>query len=202
MKVLGSLFIATTFMFANGLVVKNGDVVITLNNVEKSLKDKESLALDFGSTVCFKSGEGRVLINEKIQLKKPNKCYLVPTPKEFDIKDYALKAKDLISVAMIDSTEKVKSGVSTKGVNDLDDGTDIVLKSSAEDLVVYSDKFGPLPIIVNLKDENGNVLMSVENEQSDITLFKVAGNTIKTGYKVEVLNGFDEVLVSKKIIKE
>lgn len=201
MKVLGSLFIATTFMFANGLIVKNGDVVITLNNVEKSLKDKESLALDFGSTVCFKSGEGRVLINDKIQLKKPNKCYLVPTPKEFDIKDYALKAKDLISVAMIDSTEKVKSGVSTKGTNDLEDGKDIILKGN-EDLVVYSDMFGPLPITVNLKDEKGSILMSVENEDSDITLFKVAGNSVKNGYRVEVLSGMEEVLINKKIVKE
>lgn len=202
MKVLGSLLVMATFVFANGLVVKNGDVVITLNNVEKSLKDKQSLSLDFGSTVCFKSGEGRVLINEKIQLKKPNKCYLVPTPKEFDIQEYTLKVKDLISVAMIDSTEKVKSGVSTKGVNELDDGKDIVLKNSAEDLVVYSDKFGPLPIIVNLKDENGNILMSVENEDSDITLFKVAGNSVKNGYRVEVLSGMEEVLINKKIVKE
>lgn len=197
MKILGSLFVASTLMFANGLVVKNGDVLITLNNVEKSLKDNENLALDFGSTVCFKSGEGRVLINDKIQLKKPNKCYLIPVPENSN-KDSILK--DTIATK-IDSTEKVKSGVSTRGIINFDDGKDIILKGN-DDLVVYSDKFGPLPITVNLKDEKGNILMSVENEESDITFFKVAGNTIKTGYKIEILSGMEEILINKKIVKE
>lgn len=201
MRILGSLFVASTFMFANSLVIKNGDVLISLNNVEKSLKDNQSLALDFGSTVCFKSGEGRVLINDKIQLKKPNKCYLVPTPKEFDIKEFVSQKTEPILLTKIDSTEKVKSGVSTKGTNDLEDGKDIVLKGN-EDLVIYSDMFGPLPVTVNLKDEKGNILMSVENEDSDITLFKVAGNTVKNGYRVEVLSGMEEVLINKKIVKE
>ncbi|MDD3008783.1 MAG: hypothetical protein PHQ70_07955 [Arcobacter sp.] len=201
MKILGSLFVASTLMFANGLVVKNGDVLITLNNVEKSLKNNENLALDFGSTVCFKGGEGRVLINEKIQLKKPNKCYLVPTPKEFNIKEFVSEKTQPLLLTKIDSTEKVKSGVSTKGTNDLDDGKDILLKGN-DDLIVYSDMFGPLPVTVNLKDEKGNILMSVENEDNDITLFKVVGNSVKTGYKVEVISGMEEVLIDKKIVKE
>lgn len=44
--------------------------------------------------------------------------------------------------------------------------------------------------------------MSVENEESDITFFKVAGNTIKTGYKIEILSGMEEILINKKIVKE
>ncbi len=201
MKILGSLLLATTFVFANGLVVKNGDVLISLNNEEKSLKNNENLALDFGSTVCFKSGEGRVLINDKIQLKKPNKCYLVPTPKDFDIKEFISQKTEPILLTKIDSTEKIRGGVSTRGTNDLDDGKDIFLKAN-EDLVVYSDKFGPFPITVNLKDEKGNILISVKNEDNDITLFKVSGNTVNTDYRVEVLSGMEEILIDKKIVKE
>lgn len=202
MRILGTILLTSSMLFANSLLVKKGDVVILLNNVEKSLKKGNELALDYGTSVCFKNGKGRVVINKRIQLKKPGKCYLVPVPKGFDIKEYMAKAKDMISVAMIDSSETVRHGVSTKGTNDLDDGKDIILKKEDKDLIIYSEKFGPHPVIVNLKDSNGNLIMSLENEENDITFFKVASSSIKTGYRVEVIDGFEEVLIDKKIVKE
>ena len=202
MRILISVLFAVSVLSANSLIVKDGDVIASINNVENSLKSGNELALDYGSTVCFKSGNGRLLIDENIQLKKPNKCYLVPVPEGFDIKDYIAKAKDTVMITMIDSSENVKHGVSTKGTNDLDDGKDIVLKNSSEDLVIYSKEFGPHPVMINLKDEKGNIIMSVENEESDITFFKVANSSIKSGYQVEVLDGFESPILIKKIVKE
>lgn len=202
MRIIVNILFAASILSANSLTVKDGDVIASINNVEKSLKNGNELALEYGSSVCFKSGNGRILVNEKIQLKKPNKCYLVPVPEGFDIKDYIAKAKDTVMITMIDSSENVKHGVSTKGTNDLDDGKDIVLKNSNEDLVIYSKEFGPHPVMINLKDEKGNILMSVENEESDITFFKVANTSIKSGYQVEVLDGFETPILIKKIVKE
>jgi len=201
MRILGTILLTSSILFANSLVVKKADVTVLLNNVEKSLSKGYELALDYGTSVCFKNGKGRVVINKRIQLKKPGKCYLVPVPKGFDIKDYVTKAKEIVSVAMIDSSESVRHGVSTKGTNDLDDGKDIVLKKDDKDLIVYSEEFGPHPIFVNLKDAKGNILMSVENEENDITFFKVDSSSVKTGYRIEVLNGFEEVLIDKRIVK-
>jgi hypothetical protein len=202
MRILGTIILTSSILFASNLVVKKADVVVLLNNVEKSLSKGNELALDYGTSICFKNGNGRVVINNRIQLKKPGKCYLIPVPKGFDIKDYMAKAKEMVSVAMIDSSESVRHGVSTKGTNDLDDGKDIILKKGDKELVIYSEEFGPHPVIVNLKDENGNILISLENEENDITFFKVASSSIETGYRVEILNGFDENLIDKKIVKE
>jgi hypothetical protein len=202
MRIIVNILFAASILSANSLTVKDGDVIASINNVEKSLKNGNELAIDYGSTVCFKSGKGRLLIDEDIQLKKPNKCYLIPVPEGFDIKNYFAKAKETITIAMIDSSENVKHGVSTKGTNDLDDGKDIVLRNNSEDLVIYSKEFGPHPITINLKDEKGNILMSVENEETDVTFFKVANSSIKSGYKVEVLDGFEAPILIKKIVKE
>ena len=83
-----------------------------------------------------------------------------------------------------------------------DESLSIVLKNSSEDLVIYSKEFGPHPVMINLKDEKGNILMSVENEESDVTFFKVANSSIKSGYQVEVLDGFESAILIKKIVKK
>ena len=83
MRILGTILLTSTVLFANSLVVKKSDVTVLLNNVEKSLSKGNTLVLDYGTSICFKSGKGRVVINKRIQLKKTGKCYLVPVPKGF-----------------------------------------------------------------------------------------------------------------------
>jgi len=203
MKFLMLFLLLTLGLFAEELTVKKGDVVVGLNGVDKALKKGDKITLEDAVLVCFKSGNGRVIINKRRQLsKKSKKCYQTPIPKGFSIESYMTKAKNVVSVAFLDSAETVRHGVSTKGIKDFDDKKDILVKSSSEEVVIYSKEFGPHPILVSLKDNNGKEILSYENEENDVTFFKVKSSIVKTGYIVEVKNGFDEILLSKQIVKE
>ncbi len=197
------VLVATLSLFAGELIVKKGDVVIGLNGVDKALKKGDKITLEDAVLVCFKSGNGRVVINKRRQLsKKSKKCYQTPIPKGFSIESYMAKAKNVVSVAFLDSAETVRHGVSTKSIKDFDDKKDILVKSGSEEVVIYSEEFGPHPILISLKDNNGKEILSYENEENDVTFFKVKSSSVQTGYTVEVKNGFDEVLLSKRIVKE
>lgn len=202
MRILGLTLLASSLVLANSLVVKKGDVEISLNNLPKKMKKGEELSLDYGTSVCFMEGKGRIVVNKRIQLKKPGKCYLVPVPEGFSIKKYAKKLENAITVTMIDSSEDVRHGVSTKAVVNIDDKKDIILPKNDKELIIYSNKFGPHPVTINLKDNKGNILFSVENEENDITFFKVAASSVKTNYRIEVLDGFGGILIDKRIVKE
>lgn len=200
MKFLLVLLFVTTLIIANSLIVKESDVMISLNNQTKNLKKDDKLILDNGSTICFKSGNGRVIINEDIQLMKVGSCETIPVPKSFNWNDTFSKVTTYV-VTYLNPSEMVKDGVSTKGINDLDDEKDIILENTVDELILYSKDFGPHPITINLKNEKGEIIISVENKNNDITFFKVLSSTLKTGYLIEVLNGFGESILRKKIIK-
>lgn len=200
-KYIVSLSLIGSVICAGELEVKKSDVVISLNGVEKVMKKSERLVLGDGILVCFKSGDGRVIINNRRQLtKKSKKCYQTPLSKGFDIASYIEKAKSKITLATIGDKEKVIHGVSTKAIANLDDGHDIIIENPSDDLVFYSEKFGPHPITMYLKDEKGKELLSFENEDNEITFFQLTSSSIKSGYSIEILNGFDEILLSKKIL--
>ena len=199
MKFLLILLLCITFVFANNLVVRESDVTISLNNQDKNLKKDDELIIDDGTTVCFKSGNGRVIINERIQLIKSERCYLIPVSKSFNLDEYLSKAKSSL-VSILNTNENIKHGTGTKGINYLVDEKDIILKNN-NDLIIYSNQFGPCPITINLKNEKGEIIMNVENENNDITFFRISSSNLNTGYSIEVLNGWNEIILNKKVIK-
>jgi hypothetical protein len=190
--------------FASELVIKKADVLGSINGKVIAFNKGENLILTEGTHVCYVSGEGRLVINKKTQLfsKTKKKCYQLPIPKGFDLKSYKDKATEMFVVAFIDSKDEIKNGVSTKGSKEFDSKGNIILSSKDKELVIFSKEFGPHPITVNIKNSEGKILNTFVNEENDITFFKVDSSTVKTGYKLEVLSGFDEVLINKSIIKE
>lgn len=201
MKFLLILLFSATLISANSLIVKDSTIVVSLNNVNTNLKVGNEVTLDNGTTICFKSGEGRAIINNDVQLMKPDSCHLLPPPKDFNLKELFLKFETYV-YARMSSKEKSIDGVSTKGMNSFDDRKDIVLKRNIKDLIIYSKEFGPYPITINLKDEKESIVLSVQNEHEDITFFKVLSSSVNTGYSIEVLDGYGRIILTKKIIKE
>lgn len=203
-KYLIGLFILTSFIWANELTVKRGAVKASINGKEFSFKNTDSLVLEKGSYVCYISGKGRIVINKKIQLfsKTQNKCFQIPIPKNLEASYFINKAKEIATVVFIDSSENVRDGVSTKGAKAINDNKEIIVSVTSKNLIIYSKEFGPHPVRVNIKDTKGEIMSSFVNEENDITYFKIDSNILKTNYRLEVLSGFDEVLINKKIVKE
>ena len=202
MKKLLILGVIVSSLFANELVVKKADVNISIGSQQLSLKNGEKLSLNEGDTVCYQSGKGRIVINGTKQLsKRTASCYTLPLPEGFDAKHYANEAAELVSVSFIRSKESVQDGASTKSIAGFDND-DLLLKKEAKEFVFISDELGPHPVIVNIKNQKGEVVFSMINEESDITLMKVDAGMIQDGYILNVLDGFNGELMTKKIVKE
>lgn len=181
------------------LIVKDADVSVKINGDKKNLQKDTQLNLTGGDSVCFLSGDGRVIINDYKQLSKNNKtCFIVPISKNTDIKELINSMKDKVYVAYFDSTESVKHGSSPKGNND-QLSTEIVLNKD-QDLLINSDRFGPLPVEILLYDENDVLLDKFSNENESITFLIFPYKSLKSGYKFKVVNGFNQELLKIKMI--
>jgi hypothetical protein len=192
----------TVSLFAVDIEVKKGDVLVSINAQEVKFKKGDKSALEEGTTICYKSGEGKVAIPElKKQLKKPGRCLMIPIS-EGSATSYIADMKNKATVAFWDSSESVRHGAGTKGQTEFDTEGSFVVKSEEKELLIYGKEFGPLPVLVVLKDEAGSELMSFENEESETTLVRIGKQNLKTGMSLEIYNGLEELMLSKKVVVE
>jgi hypothetical protein len=198
--VLSALLVSS--LFAVDMQVKKGDVIVNINTQEVAFKKGSKSVLSEGTTICYVSGKGKVVIPElKKQLKKAGRCLMVPIA-EGSVTTYMQDMKNKATVAFWDSSESVRHGAGTKGQTEFNNDGAFVLTPDQKELVIFGKEFGPLPVVVVLQDADGNEIMSFENEESETTLVHIGKQTLKTGMSVEVYNGFEELMLSKKVVVE
>lgn len=202
MKSLILVLVTFTSIMANEssyLIVKDSDASVKINGAKKNLPKDTRLSLIGGDSICFLNGDGRIIINDYKQLSRENKtCYIVPISKNADIKEFITSLKNKVYVAYFDSTETLRHGSSAKGSN-AQESSDILLKKG-QDLLISSNRFGPLPVKISIYDGNDILLDTFINEKESNTLLRISHDTLKDGYKLKILNGFDQVLL-KSILK-
>lgn len=197
-----SLGLLIPSLYATTLEVKKADVKASINTQEIVLKKGTTQKIEEGSTICYLEGKGKLLIPEyKRQLKKAGRCFMVPLS-ESTARSYANSLKNMATVAFWDSTESVRHGAGTKGEVEFDNKDSILLAKDQKEVLIYGNSFGPLPVVVLLKDKNGQEVLSYENEESETTIVRINRKYIDDGMSLEIYNGFEELLVSKKITKE
>ena len=182
--------------------VKKADVVVSINTQELSLKKGDVKNLEEGTTICFLSGEGKIAVPAlKKQLKKPNRCLMIPIAEDSAI-SYMADMKNKMTVAFWDSSESVRHGSGTKGETKFDNKGKFILSPDQNELLIFGKEFGPLPVVVILKDEKGNEVLNFENEDSEVTIVRIGRDQLKTGMNLEIYNGFESLMLSKKIVVE
>ena len=189
-------------MLALTIQGQNADVTIAINSQEMVLKSGDTKEILEGSTLCFISGEGSIKIPElKRQLKKNGQCIMLPSS-DNSVASHANSLKTLASSALWDSSENVKHGTGTKGVAEFEKGGTFTLSKEQTELVLYAKEFGPLPVVAIVKNAQNQEIIRLENEDSTETLFRIPKKLLESGMQLEVFNGLDEKLISKKIEKE
>lgn len=202
MKSLILVIVAFTSLIANEsshLIVKDADILVKISGAKKILPKDTQINLIGGDSICFINGDGRIIINDYKQLTKEDKsCYIVPISKNVDMKEFIASLKDKVYVAYFDSTETLRHGSSAKGSNP-QKSSDIILKKG-QDLLISSNRFGPLPVEISIYDENDVLLDTFTNEKELNTLLRISRDALKDGYKLKVLNGFHQELMKIKIL--
>lgn len=188
-------------LFAIEGKVKKADIVLNIDTKEISLKKGSVLELKDGSNVCFVSGKGKFVVPTlKKQLKKPKRCFMVPISKS-ELAGYTAEIKNKLTVAFWDSSESVLHGAGTKGMKKYDSSKVLIVGPNQQELFVIGE-FGPLEVSAILREKDGTEILSFENTKSDITIIRIAREQLKSGMRLEVYNGFGELLLNKRIVVE
>lgn len=188
-------------LFAVEAKVKKADVVLSIDTKEVSLKKGSVVELTEGTTVCFVSGKGKFVIPAlKKQLKKPKRCLMIPISQS-ELVSYTEDIKNKLTVAFWDSSESVRHGSGTKGETEYDSNENLVVSENQKELFIMGE-FGPLDVLVVLRDSDGEEVLVFENSDSDVTIVRIAKEQLKSGMKLEIYNGFEDLLLSKNIVVE
>lgn len=200
-KIIMGMMLATA-LFAFDAEVKKASVNLLVNEQNKDFKAGDKFTLNAGDMVCFVKGEGRVVIvgkTYKKQLSSRNKsCKHLPS-ENGEIISYSKILKSSVVSIFGTSKEKSTDGVSRKSLEIASLTAPISMGKDARYLSVENSTWGPLPITLELLDEEGNVVETMINEEDLITSFILQRSIIKDGYSMKITNTFGDLLVNSKI---
>ena len=196
--------LATSLLLAFNAQVKKSDITVTINEQEKALKKGETIELKGGDIVCYKAGDGRLVIKGdgyKKQLnKKSSPCQKLPTPAN---NKSSTSTGELIASVFAKAEEKSKSGVSRKGTEQDTQKTVLTLKKNQKYILLENETWGPMPIHLTILDTKNQKVKELEyNDDKDLkTSFLIPANSVKEGYTLKVTNAFGDVLAVVTIKK-
>ncbi len=190
MRIIWFILFSINTLFANSLIVKEGDVRLLINGQTMDVTKDQILTLEEASMVCFLEGDGKVIINNTKQLdNKTHDCYQLPIKDDFDIDALISSSKHSIALLSKENTSESSS-----------DTEDLILSQDDKEIIIYHEAYGPLPVTLDVKEPNGTTVKKFVNEKNSKTFFRVPSIYIKNNTHIEITNAFGETLLSKQII--
>jgi len=202
-KIISLALVATVAIFAFDAEVKKGSVSLQINEKDFSYDAGKTFSLQAGDLICFISGDGRVVIKgdkySKQISKRSKSCKRLPTVGS-NKQDYLSLVGGKIAAKFGKTKETTVAGVSTRSTTTSETlTTPLILKKENKYLVLENDKWGPLPVSIKILNKKGEVIATEVNEEDVLTSFVFSCSVLKDGYRVEVVNAFDEALVKSVI---
>ena len=196
-KMIVLSMLASRVIFSYQGEVKKADIVLTVNEHEKTLKKGDVISLNAGDIVCYKSGEGRLVIKGdgyKKQLnKKSSLCRDLPVTNGNGEK---INARDVIASVFAKSKEKSIEGVSRKAVDAETEKIVLNLEKGQKYIRLENDLWGPLPIKFTIIDDNNQKVKEMEYADDDElkASFLIPVSEVNKGYTLKVTNAFGDTL--------
>ena len=203
MKKLLILTALTVTIFGFNAEVKKSDITLTVNGKTQELKKGDKFSLNGGDIICYKSGDGRVVITNKDYRKQLSKraslCTTLPT-NDKNKDSFLASIKEKIANPLTKTKETKVSGVSRKVAEVELFKDDIIINKNQKYLQLKSEDWGPLPVTLKILDTNGKTIHQESNEDNDITSFLIPTVLLKDGFTVKVTSSFDEEMVSSRVV--
>ena len=193
------LFVSLLFGY-EAKVVKD-KVTITIDENLTTLMPGERIRLKPGTIICFKSGEGRVIVtgkHYKKQLSKHTKsCKLLPH--EGNKQKSTSFAKGILAI-FSPTKERSVYGISRNTATIASDTKPIIIHKDTKYLLIEK-RWGPLPVTLTIVDKDGKIVETLINDGETTTSFLLPVTIFKDGYRIEVRNAFGDLLVDVPIKK-
>ncbi len=202
MKIIWLILFSVTTLFANNLIVKDGDVTLLINSQIMKLQKDNKLNLDAGVMVCFVVGEGSVVVDNKKRLDSKTKgCYQIPVDDDFDIEKFLSTTENRVIILPKKGSDENVTNIhrdSTILLSSEMSGR-ISISSSDKEVIVYDETYGPLPVTLSIKKPNGTMMTQIINEDNPKTFFRVPTSYLTHDSNIEVTNAFGDKLLDKKV---
>lgn len=195
MKVIFSLLFISALLFGGNIIVKDGDVNLSINGIDNNLQKDSNIDFLDGSTICYKSGNGRVVVNSNIQLASDSKDCIQTKIKDDDtFKKLLANLKNSFLVSFSNTSETIIDGVSSKGTIVNNKKTDLNISLSKEYLLIQSESSGPLPITLTILDKSNKIVNTIVNENESKSIFILSTNELKNKYIIKINDGFGSTI--------
>jgi hypothetical protein len=182
--------------------VKKADVSLVINDQNRSYKAGERFSLNAGDIVCFESGDGRVVIKGETYKKQLSKrstgCKILPGASG-EKESYAKAIEGKVVSVFEKTKEKSVNGVSRKSADVYTMKAPIAINPESRYLVIENNRW-ILPVTLRIRNEKGEVLHTMTNEEDLTTSFVLPRTLLKDGYSIVITNGLDDVVVESKIV--
>ncbi len=200
MKLLIGVLINCSLLFAGNLIVKDSSVTISINGDRYNLNEEDEKSFIDGSTLCYEEGNGRIIVDNTIQVtNNRNNCIQTKIKDNNIFKKLVSNLQNSLLVSFSNSKEKVLDGVSSKDVSFNKDIKTVFINSEQKYIVISSESSGPLPIMIKIKDKEGKTIKSLINDLDITTNFIINIEDLKNPDLIIISNGFDIVIRTIKI---
>lgn len=202
MKYVFLILAFCSIVFAGNILVKDSQSSISINGILYDLEKDTTKEFVDGSTICYEDGNGRVIINDSIQLSNIEECIQTTIKDDSVINNLLEGLKDSILISFSDTNEKIVDGVSSKDVNFENQIETISIEDEQQYIVVQSESSGPLPITLEIKNDKGTTIKKLINNENTQTAFILNTNYMGSNYELTLSNGFGinikNIRISKK----
>ena len=200
MKKIVVLLMFVKVLVASSLVVKDGNVTVSMGDMESTLPTDTTIELDKGTKVCYLSGNGRVTIDDiSLSSLSTNKCYSTQKEKAFDLKKIiATYFKNTVVKLFQKNNENSGWTLFRGGKNEKVSGV-ITLQAGEEHLIIEGGEWSSYPITLTIYDTEGsevNHITKYIDDYDDMMVFDIPRSSLEDKYKIVVRDNDGEEYIN------
>jgi hypothetical protein len=201
---IGVIVIGLTFLWAERLIVKEGEVVLRIDMKLYTYKRGEYPLPKDAVQVCYVSGQGRAILDDDItySLNKDSniQCYQVPEKQKPLISRLVDKFKKVYTMEVIEINPTIRSAAGTRDLSLMKQLTgDLEIEDSISSIVIEGEHFGKPPIYLKIIDPNGKIKQIYSNMGSAASLFILDTSKLAEGDIVEITDSTRKKWLKRKV---
>lgn len=196
MKKIVVLLMFVKVLFASTLEVSEGNVTVTIGGSERVLPESTKIELDKNVTVCYVSGEGKILIDDMFRSSKSkDKCYTTQKEKKFDLRKIIASYPKNTIVKLFKKSKDNSAWTLFRGGKNEKVSKVVTLHTGEEHLVIESNQWSPYPMtlrIYNAQNIELQHIIKYIDDYNSTMVFDLNRSVLGDGYRVTVENKYGQ----------